>query len=47
MAVTEGLEGQSKVLANIVQMQQQTLSLLQSLKAQTEQVGPEAASNPA
>ena len=47
MAVTEGLEGQSRVLANIVQMQQQTLSLLQSLKAQTEQVGPEAASNAA
>ena len=29
----------SKVLASIVQMQQETLSLLQSLKAQSEQVG--------
>ena len=39
LAVAVDLDGQSKVLASIVQMQQETLSLLQSLKAQSEQVG--------
>ena len=39
LAVAVDLDSQSKVLASIVQMQQETLSLLQSLKAQSEQVG--------
>ena len=39
LAVTEEIAGQGEVLASIVQMQQQTLSVLQSLKEQTEKVG--------